>query len=166
MISDPISINKVEYSNLAIIQELARKIWPPTFSAILSAEQITYMMEMMYDGSVLEKELNRGVAYYLLQYNGENAGYTALERKDDRSFKLHKIYLSTQLQGLGLGKLLLMQMEELAKNMGANWLYLNVNRHNRAVGFYEKMGYQIIASEDIDIGNGFLMNDYIMRKEL
>jgi ribosomal protein S18 acetylase RimI-like enzyme len=37
-----------------------------------------------------------------------------------------------------------------------------VNRHNRALHFYEKQGFKIIREEDIDIGSGYFMNDYVM----
>jgi ribosomal protein S18 acetylase RimI-like enzyme len=42
-------------------------------------------------------------------------------------------------------------------------LLLNVNRENPALGFYKKKGFEVIKTEDIDIGNGYFMNDYVMR---
>lgn len=121
-------------------------------------------MEIMYAMPVLEKETERGVEYYILAYGNEDVGYTAIEKKDATSYKLHKIYLLQKLQGQGLGKFQLQQMEQIIKDRGASWLYLNVNRHNKAIDFYKSQGYAILRSEDIDIGNGFLMNDYVMRK--
>ena len=48
------------------------------------------------------------------------------------------------------------------KKTGATSLQLNVNRHNKALHFYEKQGFKIIREEDIDIGEGYFMNDYVM----
>ncbi|HMR82654.1 MAG TPA: GNAT family N-acetyltransferase [Niabella sp.] len=160
------SIRRLSEHEIEIIQQLAYKIWPGSFTHILSNEQIAYMMEMMYAIPVLKKELERGVEFYILHYEGADVGYTAIERKNNTSYKLHKIYLSHQLHGKGLGKHQLQQMEQLVKDYGASALYLNVNRHNAAVNFYKSQGYEIVETEDISIGNGFWMNDFVMVKEL
>jgi len=52
------------------------------------------------------------------------------------------------------------------KIKGASSLQLNVNRNNNAKVFYEKIGFAVIKEEDIDIGNGYLMNDYVMEKKV
>lgn len=145
---------------------LALSIWPESFAHILSKEQIAYMMEMMYAIPVLEKELDRGVEFYILNYQGADVGYTAIEKKDNTSYKLHKIYLSHKFHGKGLGKYQLLQMEQIVKDHDASALYLNVNRHNTAVNFYKSQGYEIVKTEDIFIGNDFWMNDFVMVKEL
>ncbi|MBO9620264.1 MAG: GNAT family N-acetyltransferase [Niabella sp.] len=159
-------IRKLQNGEAALLHQLALDIWPKAFAAILSPEQIDYMLQMMYAVDVLEKEMERGVAFYILNVDGVDVGYTAIERKDDTVYKLHKIYLSQKLHGAGLGKFQLRSMEEIVRGYGAAYLYLNVNRHNKAVGFYESQGYQIIKEEDNDIGNGYFMNDYVMRKQL
>ena len=43
---------------------------------------------------------------------------------------------------------------------------LNVNRSNRAVRFYEKMGMRKLRESDFPIGDGYYMNDYIMGLEI
>ena len=60
-------------------------------------------------------------------------------------------------------------MDEIEKTIiqrGAVSLLLNVNRQNKAKFFYEKLGFTVIKEEDIDIGNGYFMNDYVMEKRL
>jgi ribosomal protein S18 acetylase RimI-like enzyme len=52
------------------------------------------------------------------------------------------------------------------KQKGATSLLLNVNRNNPTKGFYEKLGFTVIKEEDIDIGNGYFMNDYVMEKKV
>ncbi|GAB3418156.1 GNAT family N-acetyltransferase [Niabella aquatica] len=159
-------IRKCQKGEIDKIHYLATSIWPRSFEHILSQQQIAYMMEMMYAIPVLEKELQRGIVFYILNYKGEDVGYTAIEKKDNTSYKLHKIYLSHQLHGKGLGKYQLQYIEQLVKNYGAGALYLNVNRQNTAVDFYKSQGYKVVKTEDIDIGNGFWMNDFVMVKEL
>lgn len=69
-------------------------------------------------------------------------------------------------QGLGTGKMLLEYVINKAKGAGASLLELNVNRNNKAKSFYEKNGFIVFRQEDIDIDNGYFMNDYVMRLEL
>ena len=46
-------------------------------------------------------------------------------------------------------------------------IYLNVLSSNeRANKFYEKFGFNIEKEEDIDIGNNYYMNDYVMQKKV
>lgn len=52
------------------------------------------------------------------------------------------------------------------RRLGAEVFELNVNRYNKALEFYLRMGMQIDRSGDFDIGGGFYMNDYILRKSL
>lgn len=69
-------------------------------------------------------------------------------------------------QGKGLGKILIEETESQAIKKRNSKLLLNVNRQNKARLFYEKLGFKIAYSEDIEIGNGYLMNDYVMVKEV
>ncbi|MCF3108899.1 GNAT family N-acetyltransferase [Niabella sp. CC-SYL272] len=159
-------IRKALKKEAVLVHQLALNIWPKAFEQILSKAQMDYMIQMMYAPDVLEKEMERGVEFYILRYNGTDMGYTAIEQKVPGAWKLHKIYLSQQLHGKGIGKFQLRSMEEVVKGYGAKELWLNVNRQNKAVDFYKSQGYEVQKTEDIDIGNGYFMNDYQMRKIL
>jgi len=82
-------------AKLRIIREIADRAWPDTYAAILSPEQIAYMMEMMYAPEVLAAELARGYIFEVLYVDGPPAGYAVHSRYEARpdSAKLHKIYL-------------------------------------------------------------------------
>lgn len=160
------SIRSIQKNDIEIIHNLALQIWPASFKHILSKEQIAYMMNMMYSVTALKKDLEDGVEFFVFNYQGKDIGYTAIQPKDEQSYKLHKIYLSHELHGKGLGKYQLQAMEQIIKNRGATTLYLNVNRSNDAINFYKRQGYQIIKTEDVYIGNGFFMNDYVMNKKI
>ncbi|WP_300597913.1 GNAT family N-acetyltransferase [Niabella sp.] len=160
------TVRKATKAELIIIHQLALEIWPRAFEQILSNVQMEYMLQMMYAPAVLEKEMERGVEFYILRHDGTDMGYTAIEQKEPGSWKLHKIYLSQKLHGKGIGKFQLKSMEDIVKGYGAKELWLNVNRQNKAVDFYKSQGYEVINTEDIDIGNGYFMNDYQMRKKL
>jgi len=78
-------------------------------------------------------------------------------------FKLHKLYVLPHVQGKGAGRIFLTDLLQRIKELGAHTLELQVNRYNKAVGFYQQMGFTIRETADIEIGNGFYMNDYIMQ---
>ncbi|GAB3013356.1 GNAT family N-acetyltransferase [Niabella terrae] len=159
-------IRKITAAEVPLIHELALRIWPDTYASILSPEQLEYMLQMMYATPVLEREYRQGVEFYILSVEGRDQGYTAIEDQKDGSYKLHKIYLSQELRGQGLGKLQLRTMEDIVRKRGAKFMLLNVNRFNTAFGFYQRQGYGILRSEDVDIGQGYFMNDYLMQKFL
>jgi diamine N-acetyltransferase len=154
-------------TDVPIIQELTRQIWPVTYGHILSQEQIKYMLEKMYSTTELTHQLNNGYDYLLLLEDEDPVGFAAYSSTEEPGlFRLHKIYLHPDQQGKGAGKLLLGKVITNIKTIGAHTLELNVNRHNKAKHFYEKQGFTVWQEKDIDIGNGYWMNDYIMRKVL
>ena len=149
------------------IRNLAQVTFPATYSSIISAEQIDFMMDMMYSETVLRRELEGGVTFLMLLADGTPAGFVSFGKQDDEGlFHLHKIYLLPEYQGLGYGRKMFLKAEQEMRAQGAKAFELNVNRHNKALDFYKKMGMSIDRSGDFDIGGGFYMNDYIMRKEL
>ncbi len=151
------------------IQVLSNVIWPVTFSNILSQEQIAYMMDMMYSTSSLEKQMKELNHHYLLaEEDGEYLGYLSYELnyKGMPITKIHKIYVLPSVQGKGVGRLFINVVSELALKNNNTLLSLNVNRYNKAIDFYKRMGFDFFANENIDIGNGFLMEDYVMNKDL
>ena len=145
---------------------MAWKVWPQTYSHILSASQIEYMMELIYSQRSLEQQMENQHRFILLTDEGSSVGFASYSKIVSSVFKLQKIYVLPLVQGRGGGKLLIDHIIQTVQSEGARALRLNVNRHNKALFFYEKLGFEVIAEEDIDIGNGFFMNDFVMEKKL
>ncbi len=162
-----IAIHKVTGDDdLTAIRDLALRIWPHTYKAILSEEQFDYMLDMMYSLQSLKNQLNTGHIMYILKHNDEPSGFVSYEYNHPESgtTKIHKIYLLPECQGLGLGKKLLSHAEEDAKSNQQTSLLLNVNKYNKAIEFYKHCGFEIFAEEVIEIGRGYMMDDYQMKK--
>ncbi|WP_134089110.1 GNAT family N-acetyltransferase [Olivibacter sp. XZL3] len=162
-------IVEAELQAISIIQDIAYKTWPRTFRNILSAAQIKYMLEMMYSTSSLTKQMQELRHRFLLAIeNGQYVGFISYESpyKDTLQTKIHKIYILLEAQGKGVGKRLMDAVEKTAQANGDDRLLLNVNKHNEAERFYTRLGFELIGTEDIDIGSGFLMEDKIMAKRL
>ncbi len=155
--------------DIDIIRELAESIWWPTYSSILSEAQLQYMLDTIYSRDTILAQLKSGEQTYILLFDDNTpigfASYGPRMNEPD-VYKLHKLYCLVHTKGKGYGKLLMQAVEQAVQEAGKSVLELNVNRYNPAKGFYEKQGFTVAYEEDIAIGNGYWMNDYVMRKEL
>lgn len=152
-----------------IIQEIAYKSWPATYGAILSKEQIDYMLDLFYSEETLLENLNQKGHRFLLVKEGEIClGFASYEHNylNQNCTRLHKIYLLPEAQGKGAGKLLIDTIEKLAKENHSVAISLNVNKFNKALSFYQKIGFEVVSEEDIELDHGYLMEDYVMEKQL
>ena len=159
------TIRKATTNDIALIHQMAWVVFPHTYHIILTPEQIDYMMEWMYSEKSLQKQMEEdGHIYYLAFKEDEPAGYLSIQPEGEHVFHLQKIYVLPSFQGMNLGKLLFEQAIKAIKELhpAPCQMRLNVNRQNRALTFYEKMGMTKIDKGDFPIGNGFYMNDYIM----
>lgn len=153
--------------HLPFVQRIARLTWPTTFGSILSPDQIAYMLDWMYSLPALHEQLNeRNHVFLLAREADEYAGYLSYELQygGEPRTKIHKLYVLPRAQGRGIGQALLAKATEAAQAAGNTALVLNVNRQNRAVQFYECAGFRVVKTEDLDIGHGFLMEDFVMEK--
>lgn len=159
------SLRKAFPTDIPIIRDLTHKIWPATYASILSKEQIDYMLNMMYSEQSLRDQMENGHQFTLIYDGVEAIGFTSFSLAEAGVYRLHKIYVLPSQQGRGTGRFAIDQLMGAMKAKGAQSLQLNVNRQNNAKEFYEKMGFAVIKEEDIDIGNGYFMNDYVMERK-
>lgn len=163
-----LKIEKIGVDKTDLIIQLANAIWPAAYSAILPAEQISYMMGLFYSRSSLEKQMTEKQHQFVIGSSKGHpiafASYGTLENAG--AYKLHKLYVLPECHGKGIGKALIDFIITELQTANARMLELNVNRNNKAKAFYEKLGFEVIREEDIDIGHGYYMNDYVMRKDV
>lgn len=157
-----IKIRPATSKDIVQIQRIVAVSWPATYGKILSPEQLTYMIDLIYSDAALITQFNQGHYFYILWDEQTAMGFIDIEGLNDTDCKLHKIYLLPGLQGKGYGKMLMDFAINQARQLGAKQLKLNVNRHNNALGFYQRMGFTAIRQVDIPIGQGYYMNDYVM----
>ena len=164
---DKYAIRTATVDDVELIQDIAARVWPQTYSTIISAEQIHYMLDMMYSAASLREQMTAKNCEFIIVSSTERSfGFASFSPLNDEIFRLHKLYVDVATQGLGLGKMLLEEVERRCGERGGALLELNVNKYNKAKTFYEKNGFAIFREEVIDIGNGFVMDDFVMRKSL
>lgn len=164
----PVVIEAAAAEHLAEISALAAIIWRAHYPGIISHEQIDYMLARMYSAEVMRRELESGIAYDRLLVDGPLRGFASYGPTSNMGeLKLHKLYIHPDFQRHGLGGSLLNHVEEVARQRGFSTIILAVNKKNiRAVAAYSKHGFTIRESIVADIGGGFVMDDYVMAKNL
>jgi GNAT superfamily N-acetyltransferase len=161
------TIRQAKIDDAETIHHLAHQIWPSTYSAIISREQLNFMLADRYAVDVIAQQIADDIQTYLLLIEDDNPVAFASYSPDDdpEVYRLHKLYLLPSTQGKGYGRALIDAVADSVLAAGKNKLDLNVHRQNPAKGFYDKMGFKVLYEIDIPFGPYFL-NDYVMRKEL
>ena len=160
-----VQLRQITKEELSKVQGIAHQTWPSTFGAILSSKQIAYMLNWMYDLSLLESQVEKGHTFLIAEEQGTAIGFAGFELfyKEGTKAKLHKLYLLPRSHGKGTGKALLQEVASRARAVGQQSLTLNVNQFNqKAIDFYTSQGFVEIYKEVIDIGNGYVMDDAVM----
>ncbi|NNT71805.1 GNAT family N-acetyltransferase [Flavobacterium sp. IMCC34852] len=155
--------------NFTDIIAIAQEVWPKTYGAILGQAQLDYMMDMMYSVASLQKQANEKQHHFILAKENEmSVGFASYEFdcNGTHKTKIHKIYILSTQQGKGIGRFLLDYIANEAQKHNNIALFLNVNKYNPAQHFYKKLGFDITKEEVIDIGQGYVMDDYVMEKKI
>ncbi|MDE6035557.1 MAG: GNAT family N-acetyltransferase [Ruminococcus sp.] len=164
-----ISIEKIKTEDeLREIAVLAEEIWHECFVGIISAGQIEYMVEKFQSFGAMKNQTETQDYYYMsVRLDGNLCGYIGVKPEIDDRFFLSKLYLHKSVRGRGIASVMLAKVFEEARNAGKKSVYLTVNKYNvHAVEVYKKTGFVTTDSVVTDIGNGFVMDDYIMEYKL
>lgn len=151
----------------ARLADLADEIWHEYWPALIGPEQTDYMVENFQSLEAIERDMaEHAYEYWFLRAedDGRIVGYTGghAEPETNRYF-ISKIYLRAEERGKGFASQAIAFYDQLARERGLDALYLTVNKHNElGVRAYLGKGFEIIDAVETDIGNGFVMDDYIM----
>lgn len=160
-------IRIISAEELPLIKEIVYSTWPDTYGEILSQAQIQYMLDTFHNLPYLERSMREGHAFHVLFEDDRPLGFIGVHPgAQPHSLKLNKLYVLPGSQGKSIGRKLFEKAEEITLEHGLNRIFLNVNRFNKAVSFYKAMGMTVEKEEDVDIGNGYLMEDFVMEKIL
>ncbi len=164
-----VRLKSVSKEDVPEIVQMAEKIWWHNFPGILSDEQIRYMLAKMYSPEVMEAEIEgEKVDYRLILCREDKVGFCSFgPTEHPEEMKIHKLYVLPRFQRHGYGSGALHCIEEECRKSGCRTMTLAVNKHNSsAIHAYRRKGFVIEESVTVDIGGGFIMDDYIMRKKL
>jgi ribosomal protein S18 acetylase RimI-like enzyme len=153
---------------VASVAQLAREIWPEHYVSIIGQRQVDYMLDKFQSEQVINGQLAEGYRYFVISRQRQMAGYLAIAPvAGEAAILISKIYVRKSERGHGLGKALLARAEELCRQKGFDTIRLTVNRHNQvSIAWYQRMGFSIAGEVVQDIGGGFVMDDFLMKKTI
>ncbi|MGC6431446.1 MAG: GNAT family N-acetyltransferase [Jejuia sp.] len=151
-------------THFKLIEDLASTIWNKHYIPIIGKAQVAYMLDKFQSKSVIADQVSSGYHYYILKNNLDNVGYICIKEENDSLF-LSKLYVLKYFRGKGFGKQAMSFIETKAKELKCKSISLTVNKNNsHSIKAYEKLGFKNLGEIVIDIGNGFVMDDYRMSK--
>jgi ribosomal protein S18 acetylase RimI-like enzyme len=172
-----ITLTPVAEPDFAVLRELAGTIWRQHYAGIVSAAQIDYMLAARFGDEALRMHIQAADRWLeLLRVSGAPAGYCGYElaamdgdgsEVAPAAMKLGQLYVLESNRGMGLGRFMLGQIEQRARDHGRHLLWLQVNKRNTgAIAFYRAAGFGVVREAVFEIGGGFVMHDYVMVKGL
>ena len=174
--SRSVAISTAGPDDIDAVRCLAHEIWHRHYPGIIAAEQIEYMLERGYSREALIRFVARDVAggvpgdrgIALARVGEVPVGFVAWCPADARgAMKIERLYVLPEYHGKGVGRSLIEHVVERARAASCRRLTLNVNRNNAgSVRAYERCGFAIAGRGDFPIGEGFVMEDFIMEREL
>lgn len=152
----------VDANGISQIIRLAKSIWWTTYPSFLPKNQIEFMLESMYNTDVISTEIENNVIWKFITFEDNEIGFYSYSKEDDSTLKLHKFYILSEYQRMGIGKVVIDSLFQLAKSEFLSHTKVNVNRYNQnAINAYKKYGFIISKSIDIKF-HDYILNDYIM----
>jgi GNAT superfamily N-acetyltransferase len=156
---------------LATVAALAHEIWYEFYVPLIGRPQVDYMVAKFQNAVAMQSQIDQGYEYFLVKQQDTNGmatdlGYCAVQEQDGSALFLSKFYLHKSARGSGTGRKCMEFIEGLARRRGLSLLWLTVNKGNPSVQAYQRMGFRIAADLVMDIGGGYVMDDYRMEKPL
>lgn len=149
------------------IADLAKVIWNEHFTPIIGKDQVDYMVEKFQSYPALKEQISEGYEYYQIFSGGEFCGYTGIRPGEDNRLFLSKLYLKKESRGHHLATGAFSFLKEICRERGYSAIWLTCNKHNdNSLGVYRHFGFEIIDTQEADIGGGFIMDDYIMEYKI
>jgi len=154
-------------TDILTIQQLAESIWLAHYVPIIGEAQTRYMLDKMYSADALKRQMDSGLHFYLWKEQGVSVGFAAIDVENYDYGFLSKFYLNEKYRGKGIAGQFLQFLEQQFGKAEKKEIQLTVNRQNiGAINFYFKTGFKIIRCADFDIGDNYLMNDFVMSKKI
>jgi len=160
--------------NVQVLQEISIETFNDTFSNQNSPDNMKVYMDRAFTMKQLESELaNRSSQFYFISFDKEVAGYLKVNVDDAQSetmgddfLEIERIYIRSKFQKKGLGKYLIDQAVEIARERNKNNIWLGVwEKNENAIRFYKKLGFVQTGTHSFYMGDEEQI-DFIMTKKL
>ncbi|MDI9400904.1 MAG: GNAT family N-acetyltransferase [Limisphaerales bacterium] len=160
-------ISEIRPEEIPALVGLAAEIWREHFPPIIGAEMVEYMLEKFQSEPAIRRQMEEeAVRYYFIEEAAERVGYMAIRPEPEALF-LSKIYLRQSFRGRGLSRIAMDFLVSFCREHRLCKIWLTVNRFNLGpIAAYEKLGFRKVRTQCVDVGQGYVMDDYVMEKEV
>jgi len=161
-------VQLVPVSSAAQVAEVARmahEVWNEHYVPLIGQAQVDYMVAKFQTAEAMHSQIASGYEYFQIHQSGQSVGYAAIRHDAaDARLLVSKLYVLSASRRSGAGRQTLVLMERMARERGATHLWLTVNKANPSVRAYERLGFDIVDAMVVDIGGGYVVDDYKMEK--
>lgn len=158
-----LEINANDLTAVTELSKLASSILREYYDPLIGSEQNTYMIDKFQSVTGILDHMAKGATYFVLQVDGEDIGFVAYEIHEDALY-LSKFYFSNKSRSRGYSRPVIQELDRIARSHQLPVCRLNVNKYNPSIKVYERLGFKIVKSEVNDIGQGYVMDDYVMER--
>jgi len=153
-------------AHIAVVARLARDIWYEHYVPLIGRPRVDYMVSRFQTAPAIEAQIGDGYEYFLVARDGRHLGYLAVQEQHAERMFISKLYVTKEARGTGTGRACMEFIEQTARSRGLSRLWLTVSKRNPAVQAYERLGFRIAEPIVMDIGGGFVMDDFRMERDL
>ncbi len=170
----PVKLKQCTVDDLDKLVWISRATYYETFKASNTEADMDLYLETCLSRTVLEKEMaNKESTFYLayvddtlMGYMKINTGEAQMEKFDQNTIELERIYILKDFQGKHYADVMLQVAIDQGKEMKADFIWLGVWENNfRAIRFYEKKGFVKFGAHDFVMGND-VQTDQLMKLAL
>lgn len=165
-----VTLRKANDSELSEIAVMADRIWKIYYSEFISMDQIIYMLNKFYSNTSMMEQVKNGQNFYFIEHENQIKGFTSMSKNEEGNYFIHKLYIDPIHHASKIGSKVIGCLESLMNtdvSGGETNVTLTVNRENfKAINFYFKNGFKIDKVENFDIGEGYFMTDFVMKKSI
>jgi diamine N-acetyltransferase len=154
-------------TQIADVARMAHEVWNEYYAPLIGQAQVDYMVAKLQSAEAMQSQIDSGYEYFQIQHSGRSIGYAAIRHDAaDARVLISKLYVLAAHRKSGTGRQALALLERRARERGATYLWLTVNKANPSVRAYERLGFKIVDAMVVDIGGGYVTDDYKMEKDL
>jgi ribosomal protein S18 acetylase RimI-like enzyme len=161
-VRDEVRIRRARQDDADVLAAVAARLFRQSYKADVPAAELDAFITSSFSPDLQRAELaDPGTATLLLEHSHDLLGYAQLRVRpapteaggEDAGVELARIYLDRAWHGRGAGALLLSEAGRVARDLGADAIWLGVwERNGRAIAFYEKHGFRIVGAQPFRIG--------------
>ena len=162
--SDSLQLRSIDESDIEALQEISIQTFSETFGSSNSqADMELYLSQNFNREQLLTEVRSPDCRFYFVSTDHDIAGYikinigeaqTVKDNIPHHSIEIERIYVRTRFHGMHIGRVLLERALDIARQHGANTVWLGVwEKNERAIRFYTNNGFTTFGQHVFKLGH-------------